>query len=108
MNASLSLGFIGLVLLPHGGENAELAAPFRVKAGESFIDVEVGHAAPLFTDFDGDGLEDLLVGEFGSDTGSGDKGKLRVYRNVGTKGEPRFTEHKLFQAEGADGKVPTG
>jgi hypothetical protein len=89
------------VLLPHGGENAELAAPFRVKAGESFIDVEVGHAAPLFTDFDGDGLKDLLVGQFG-------EGKLRVYRNVGTLGEPRFTEHKLFQAEGADGKVPTG
>ena len=101
MNAALSLGFIGLVLLPHGGENAELAAPFRVKAGESFIDVEVGHAAPLFTDFDGDGLDDLLVGQFG-------EGKLRVYRNVGTLGEPRFTEHKLFQAEGADGKVPTG
>ena len=101
MNASLSLGLIGLVLLPHGGENAELAAPFRVRAGESFIDVEVGHAAPLFTDFDGDGLKDLLVGQFG-------EGKLRVYRNVGTLGEPRFTEHKLFQAEGADGKVPTG
>ena len=108
MNTSLTLGIISLALLPSGEENAELATPFRVKAGESFIDVEVGHAAPLFTDFDGDGLEDLLVGEFGSDTGSGDKGKLRVYRNVGTKGEPRFTEHKLFQAEGADGTVPTG
>ena len=108
MNTPLTLGLIGLALLPSGEENSELATPFRVKAGESFIDVEVGHAAPLFMDFDGDGLEDLLVGEFGSDAGSGDEGKLRVYRNVGTKGEPRFTEHKLFQAEGADGKVPTG
>ena len=101
MNTPITLGLIGLALLPSGEENSELATPFRVKAGESFIDVEVGHAAPLFTDFDGDGLDDLLVGQFG-------EGKLRVYRNVGTLGEPRFTEHKLFQAEGADGKVPTG
>ena len=108
MNAPFSLSLIGLVLLSSGEENNELTAPFRVKAGDALIDVEVGHAAPLFADFDGDGLEDLLVGEFGADTGSGDEGKLRVYRNVGTKGEPRFTEYKLFQAEGADGKVPTG
>ena len=108
MNAPFALSLIGFALLSSGEENNELTAPFRVKAGDAFIDVEVGHAAPLFMDFDGDGLEDLLVGEFGSDAGSGDEGKLRVYRNVGTKGEPRFTEHKLFQAEGADGKVPTG
>ena len=101
MNTSLTLGIIGLTLLPSGEGNTELATPFRVKVGEAFIDVKIGHAAPLFTDFDGDGLEDLLVGQFG-------EGKLRIYRNVGTKGEPKFTEHKLFQAEGADGKVPTG
>jgi len=101
MNAPFALGLISLALFSSGVESNELTAPFRVKAGGSFIDVEVGHAAPLFRDFDGDGLEDLLVGQFGS-------GKLRVYRNVGTLGAPKFAEHKLFQAEGADGKVPTG
>ena len=45
MNTLLTLGIFGLALLPNGGENTELATPFRVKAEDSFIDVEGGHAA---------------------------------------------------------------
>ncbi len=36
---------------------------FRIKANGEFIDVNTGHAAPYFTDFDGDGVKDLLVGD---------------------------------------------
>ncbi len=79
-----------------GGDAAPFEAPFRVKAGESWIDVEVGHAAPLWYDWDGDGLEDLLVGQFG-------EGKLRIYRNVGKKGAPAFRDFTLFP-----GKIPSG
>jgi hypothetical protein len=70
-------------------------------AGDSPIDVEVGHAAPLMMDIDGDGKPDLLVGQFG-------KGKLRIYHNVGSNTEPRFDEFAWFKAGSADGMVPAG
>jgi len=79
----------------------ELMPPFRVLADGAAIDVEIGHAAPLVMDFDGDGKPDLLVGQFGS-------GKLRIYRNVGTESEPRFDRFTWFKAGSSDGKVPSG
>ena len=39
--------------------------PVRLEAAGKPIDTEVGHAAPLVYDFDGDGVQDLLVGQFG-------------------------------------------
>ncbi len=80
---------------------ADLAAPIRVTAGGQPIDVEVGHAAPWVADFDGDGLRDLLVGQFGN-------GKLRLYRNRGTEKAPEFSTFAWFQAGGADARVPAG
>jgi len=74
----------------------ELEKPFRVEAGGQVIDVEVGHAAPLLADWDGDGRPDLLVGQFGS-------GKLRIHRNEGAASQPKFGAPKWF-----DGTVPTG
>lgn len=84
-----------------GGRAVDLAVPFRVAAADGPIDVEVGHAAPVFVDFDGDGLRDLLVGQFGS-------GKLRLYRNRGTAQAPVFSTFAWFQAGGADARVPAG
>ena len=74
-------------------------APFRVSDAKGLIDVEIGHAAPLFTDFDADGLPDLLVGQFGG-------GKLRIYKNVGTPKEPRFEGFRWFQCGEELGTVP--
>lgn len=65
------------------------------------IDVDLGHAAPLFRDFDGDGLEDLLVGQFGD-------GLLRVYRNVGRRGAPAFDRFEWFQTQSGPGSIPAG
>jgi len=96
-----------LALVLGGTEDAgaalspELDRPFSIADAKGPIDVEVGHAAPLFLDFDGDGLRDLLVGQFG-------KGKLRIYRNVGSKTAPRFEGFTPFQAGGAEGTVPAG
>ena len=73
----------------------------RVVAAGGPIDLEVGHAAPLFVDFDGDGLRDLLVGQFGN-------GRLRLYRNRGTSMAPVFATFAWFQAGGADARVPAG
>jgi hypothetical protein len=78
-----------------------LDEPFRVTAGGQPIDVDIGHAAPLAYDFDGDGTFDLLVGQFGN-------GKLRIYRNVGSNTEPRFDQFAWFKAGGTDGSIPAG
>jgi hypothetical protein len=79
-----------------------LAAPFRVSDAAGLIDVDVGHAAPLMVDFDGDGLPDLLVGQFG-------EGKLRIYKNFGTAKEPKFTwGYTWFKAGEQDASIPSG
>ena len=87
-----------LALLASGGD---LSKPFAVEAGDGLIDVEGGHAAPFLHDLDGDGLGDLLVGQFSG-------GKLRLYRNVGSRGTPRFTSPSFVQAAGTDAAVPYG
>ncbi len=90
----------------------ELQAPFQVLCGEQPLDVgdDVGHAAPFMADMDGDGLRDLLVGVFGK--GVKKKGDLaatlRVYKNLGKKGEPRFASFEYFQAGGTQAAVPGG
>ncbi len=72
-----------------------------VEAGGKPIDVDLGHAAPRFVDWDGDGLEDLLVGQFG-------EGRLAIYRNVGHRGEPKFESSDWFRAGGELGRIPSG
>jgi len=75
--------------------------PFRVLAAGKPINVATGHAAPLWTDFDGDGLADLLVGQF-------DGGKLLFFKNVGKLGAPKFGQGVFVQAGGKDISVPYG
>ena len=84
------------------GPAPDLSPPVRLEAAGQVIESgRVGHAAPFVGDFDGDGLPDLLVGQF-------DEGRLRIYRNVGTKGKPRFDSFEWFQAGGELGRVPEG
>jgi hypothetical protein len=79
----------------------ELQQPFKVMAGKEAIDVEIGHAAPFFADVTGDGVKDLLVGQFG-------EGKLRIYTNIGTRTDPKFDKYEWFKAGAEVGKVPAG
>lgn len=81
---------------------ADLESPVRLNSGESPLDIEeIGHAAPCVTDWDGDGVQDLLVGQFS-------QGKLRIYRNVGSNEDPRYDGFEYFQAGEDDARVPTG
>ena len=76
-------------------------APVRLQAGGEFIDTEIGHAAPMVADFDGDGVKDLLVGQFGD-------GKLWIFRNKGSNTEPLLSAGELFKEGRPEGTVPTG
>lgn len=68
-----------------------------VTAGGTDIDVP-GYSVPSLTHWDGDDLEDLIVGE----GGGGYPGKVRVYLNVGTAQAPLFSDYLHAQSEGAD------
>jgi len=64
-------------------------------------EIDVGsRATPDVTDWNGDGLADLLVG--------GLDGRLRVYVNEGTAGAPDFREERTVVQQGADLLVPGG
>ncbi len=85
--------------------------PFRLKSGGELIDVNTGHAAPFLHDFDGDGIRDLLVGEFGATPMKFEgedyaAGRLRIYRNVGTDKKPRYDGFEWFKAGGEIAQVP--
>ena len=79
----------------------ELLPPVRLQAEGKVIDTDIGHAAPFVADFDGDGVKDLLVGQFGV-------GILWFYKNVGTNSHPKYAAGVKFKNGGADGRVPTG
>jgi hypothetical protein len=94
---------LALSAAPPAGElAADLDGPVQITAGGKPIDVQRGgHAAPFVGDFDGDGANDLLVGQF-------EEGRLRIYRNVGTNSQPRFDKYEWFKTGAELGRVPTG
>jgi hypothetical protein len=51
-------------------------------------------ANPCLADWDGDGLNDLLVGQF-------IEGRLRFYRNTGTNSDPAFSGYSYVRADQA-------
>ncbi len=75
--------------------------PVRLTAAGKPITTDIGHSAPYVHDIDGDGVRDLLVGQFG-------QGKLRIYRNQGTNAKPDYEAHRWFKAGGDIATVPAG
>jgi hypothetical protein len=101
MKTFVILALLGLVTQITGGPAEELGAPIRLEAAGKVIDTDVGHAAPFVGDFDDDGVNDLLVGQFGD-------GILWVYRNEGTNAQPKLAAGQKFKDGNEDGRVPTG
>ena len=75
-------------------------APVRLSAADGVIDSgeSWGHSGPWVEDVDGDGLRDLVVGDF--------SGLFRVYRNQGTNQAPRYAAAVNLKAGNSDAKVP--
>jgi hypothetical protein len=91
----------GLILIQSVVLASELAPPVRLEAAGKPIDTDIGHAAPFVCDLDGDGIKDLLVGQFGD-------GILWIYRNEGTNAEPKLAAGVKFKDGKEDGRVPSG
>ncbi len=75
-------------------------APVRLEAAGGVIDhgPAWGHAGPWVVDVDGDGVKDLVVGDF--------SGFFTVYRNTGTDAKPVYAEGVKLKAGGVDAQVP--
>lgn len=74
--------------------------PVRLLADGKVIDTGAawGHSSPCVEDLDGDGLKDLLLGDF--------SGKFRVYRNVGQNNLPVYEELGFLKAGNVEALVP--
>jgi hypothetical protein len=101
MFRTLVLVLTGLIPAENVVPSAELEPPVRLEAAGKPIDTDIGHAAPFVYDFDGDGIKDLLVGQFGD-------GLLWIYRNEGTNSEPKLAAGVKFKEGKEDGRVPSG
>lgn len=67
-------------------------SPVFVTANGSQIDVS-WYGSPFYYDWTGDGVKDLVIGQFSS-------GYVRVYPNSGTDINPVFTNYSFLQADG--------
>jgi hypothetical protein len=89
-----ALGLLGCTALCSA---IEFAPPVRVKAGGAPIRVEApGFAAPCLADVDGDGVPDLLVGQF-------HQGKIHFCKGLGGG---KFAKPTFLQADGKPAEVP--
>jgi hypothetical protein len=76
--------------------------PVTIDAGGVPINVGPGgNASPFVVDWDRDGMQDLLLGQYYG-------GRVRFYQNVGTNFEPEFEGFSFLQADGSDVSVSYG
>ncbi|MCG9912534.1 MAG: T9SS type A sorting domain-containing protein [Flavobacteriales bacterium] len=75
--------------------------------------LDMGEGAhPVFVDFDGDGLQDLVIGNYGYFVSTSNyDSRLRAYRNTGTASAPEFTffsaDFGNLSSANLDGLMPT-
>lgn len=74
--------------------------PIQLLAGGEVIDhgTSWGHTSPWLVDVDGDGVKDLIVGDF--------SGQFAVYHNHGSDKQPRYARRPSLEAGGVTAQVP--
>ncbi len=114
------VGPLQVVCQEKAADRSELAPPFAIAAGGACIDAPLvkkgfrpddilhDNANPWFADFDGDGKPDLLVGQGMFSSAFPEGGRLRIYKNLGEKGQPRFGEAFWFDDLVPTGRIPMG
>ena len=80
---------------------SDLNEGVKLEADGKAIDVEVGHLVPCVTDWNNDGMKDLVVGQFSG-------GKIRLYLNQGTDKEPKFKNFTYLSAGNKEISLPAG
>jgi hypothetical protein len=83
-----------LVTCMVAAEVPDFEPEYQLQCAGSTIDVGY-YAAPCIVDWDGDGVDDLILGQFTS-------GKIRFYKNEGTNANPVFNSYSFLQADGSD------
>ncbi|MBN2466356.1 hypothetical protein JXD38_12120 [candidate division WOR-3 bacterium] len=77
-------------------ETPAFDAPVEIEANGTPINVGTGgNASPFLVDWNGDGKQDLLLGQYLY-------GKIRFYANTGTNFDPTFGDFQYLQADGSD------
>jgi hypothetical protein len=86
--------------VPAPAKNDVFHPAVRLVAADGVLDSgpSWGHSSPWIADIDGDGVKDLVVGDF--------SGLFRFYRNEGTDRQPRYARAVNLQAGGVDALVP--
>ncbi len=92
-----------LISMPAAGQES-FGPEELVQAGGVDIDVP-GFSVPAFVHWNGDALPDLIIGEGGLGL---DDGKVRVYLNIGSPGNPAFGDFLYVQSNGSDLASPSG
>lgn len=78
-----------------------LQQPSILMAGDELMFVEkFGMAHPCVFDWNGDGVKDILIGEFGA----GHKSNVKIFLNTGTNKKPKFKKEFLY-AKDSSGKL---
>ena len=82
-------------------ESELFQAPVRIKAGNEFVSVgSPGYACPTMADVDGDGVEDLVVGQL-------HEGHMQFCKNDAASGQPpEFAAPKWLETDGERAVVP--
>lgn len=88
------------VTTPEYGESA-FDTPVRLKAEGEYISVEApGYACPTMADVDGDGKDDLVVGQF-------NQGHMQFFKNIAADGQsPKFAAAKWLTTGDERAVVP--